>query len=914
MDSQPSILKRLPPWVYSLLPWFVLASTLGTTLFAWKLTQDQAEDKVRKEFSLRVAQLESSIVSRMQAYEQMLLGAKGLFAASSHVSRSDWRNYIEIQHFDENFPGLLAMGYAIHLSDAQLAEHERVVRDEGFPDYAVWPEHARQEYSSIVYIEPFSGRNLRAFGYDMLSEPIRHEAMQRARATGKASLSGKVRLVQEGMGKEQAGALLYVPIYRSHVPEPTPNETRAIQGWVYQPFRMDDLMHGLLPHGHLDLRLEIYNGEQTSEHLLFPSDPETDGLLTPAFSEMRTIPLYGQQWLMQVYSTPTFEAEMATDRPLMVALGGSLISLLCFGFTWSLARTQRNALHLAKVMNQELIESEQRFRDMFDNAPIAYQSLDQMGHFIDVNDRLCEMLGYSREELLAMNFDELWAGNHRHEFPGKLGEFRRQGHIEAELELVRKDGSPITVILVGRIQRNHLGEFLRTHCILTDISTRKLIETALQQSQAQLQQAIRAGGVGLWDWNLATDEVYFSSEYKRQIGYAEDEFAPTFEEWASHVHPDDLPGALQAIKVHNDDPERFPYMVEFRFRHKNGSYRWIQARGMTLFDENGKPARMMGSHTDITERHEKDEMLNLSSVVFESAEEGILVTDAECRIVMVNPAFTVITGYSPEEVIGHNPSMMSSGHHDRIFFQNLWDEIHKHGTWHGEIANRHKSGKHFLEWLSIRAVVDPHGQTTHYVGIFSDITERKEGEERMRYLAHYDALTGLPNRTLLLDRLQQAMAQMRRDHGRLAVMFLDLDRFKPVNDNLGHETGDRLLCEVAKRLQGCMRESDTVGRIGGDEFLLLLHNIEHQEDAALVARKIIDALEQPFDIDGHSVSISSSIGIALYPDHDSDESMLIKMADMAMYEAKSEKSGHFRIFDPSMLTGEGAMTLPKLKS
>jgi diguanylate cyclase (GGDEF)-like protein/PAS domain S-box-containing protein len=312
----------------------------------------------------------------------------------------------------------------------------------------------------------------------------------------------------------------------------------------------------------------------------------------------------------------------------------------------------------------------------------------------------------------------------------------------------------------------------------------------------------------------------------------------------------------------------------------------------------------MDSQTDITERRTKDEMLNLSRVVFESAEEGIMVTDAERRIVMVNPAFTSITGYLPDEVIGRDSNMMSSGHHDQLFYQSLWDEVRQHGSWHGEIANRHKSGRHYLEWLSIRAVIDPQGRTTHYVGIFSDITERKEGEERMRYLAHYDALTGLPNRTLLMDRLQQGMAQTRRDNGRMAVMFLDLDRFKPVNDQLGHETGDRLLCEVAMRLQNCMRESDTVGRIGGDEFVILLHGIEHSDAAILVARKIIKALEQPFDLGNHAISISASIGIALYPDHDGDESMLIKMADIAMYEAKSEKSGHFRLFDLAMLVSQ----------
>lgn len=894
--------KRTAQWVYSLLPWFVLASTLGITLLAWKLAHEHGEDKARKEFESRAAQLEFSILSSMKAYEQILLGAKGFFLASNYISREEWRNYVEIQHLEDNYPGLLGMGYAEHISPSALKDHERQIRDSGFENYSVWPAGPRSEYSSIIYLEPFSGRNLRAFGYDMLSEPVRREAMQRAQATGKASLSGKVRLVQEGDRQEQAGSILYVPVYRQMYPAGTALENRAkIKGWVYQPFRMDDLMHGLLPRDNLALGLEIFDGSPEEEHLLFSSVPLSSLKVAPRYSMTRSIPLYGQEWVIHFHSTPAFDATMESGRPQMIALAGAIISLLCFGLTGSLARTHRKALSLAKAMTLELSESEHRFREMFDYTPIAYQSLDLLGHFIDVNERLCEMLGYTREELLRMSFDELWVDTHRHEFSGTLNEFVRKGTIENELELTRKDGTRITVILVGQVQRDHDGRFVRTHCILTDITARKRMELDLQQSQERLKQATSAGKVGLWDWDLITNRVDYSAEYKRQIGYRENELEPTFEVWVERLHPEDRPHALAAVQAHNEDPIRHPFLVEFRFRHKDGSYRWIESRGMTLFNESGEPVRMMGSHIDVTERHEKDELLKLSRVVFESTAEGILVTDADGTIVMVNPAFTAISGYTAEEALGKKPSILSSGHHESAFFKALWDSLHLTGSWHGEIANRHKSGRHYLEWLSISAVTNTEGKITHYVGIFTDITERKEGEERMRYLAHYDALTGLPNRTLLLDRLQQAMAQIRREHGRMAVLFLDLDRFKPVNDQHGHETGDRLLCEVAKRLHFCMRESDTIGRLGGDEFVMLLQGIENEQDAILVARKVIETLEQPFDLGSETILISASIGIALYPDHSTDESMLIKMADIAMYAAKNDPDRHYRVYNQGML-------------
>lgn len=889
--------------MYTLLPWFVLLSILGVTQQAWRLASEQAEEKTHKEFESRVSELESSIRSRMKSFEQIMLGAKGLFLASSHISREEWRNYVEIQSLEDNYPGLLGMGYTAYLTRSQLPAHIREVRAQGFPDYAVWPVQERTEYAPVTYIEPFSGRNLRVFGFDSLTEPVRREAMLRARTTGKPALSGKVYLIQEGYGdgSKKIGALLFAPVYRQSFPAGAALEDRTdLQGWIFQPFRMEDLIEGLPSYRDLQLRVDIYDGRLAPEQQLFASANHA-AVARPSFSTTRDIPLYGRHWQIKIASTPAFDAAQASDRPAMVALSGCVIGLLCFGLTRSLARTHRKAMDLAKVMTQELSESEQRFREMFDNTPIAYQSLDAQGNFVDVNDRLCEMLGYNRGTLLGMRFDALLADVQRRDFPTTFNRFVHEGSLHTELELTRNTGMSITVILIGRIQRDHEGSFVRAHCILTDISARKRIELELHQSQEQLKQAISAGKVGLWDWDMASNKVFFSAEYKQQIGYEEDELESTFEVWVNRLHPEDRARALAAIEQHNQNPELHPYLIEFRFRHKNGSYRWIESRGMTIFDGSGNPVRMMGSHIDITERHEREELLKLSRVVFESAEEGILVTDAERNIVMVNPAFTAITGYTPREAIGKNPSIMSSGHHEREFFDALWASLNTTGSWHGEIANRHKSGRHYLEWLSIRAVTNADGKITHYVGIFSDITERKEGEERMRYLAHYDALTGLPNRTLLLDRLQQAMAQIRREHGRMAVLFLDLDSFKPVNDQLGHETGDRLLCEVAKRLQFCVRESDTVGRIGGDEFVILVQGIEAETDAILVARKVIEVLEQPFQISDEPIRISTSIGIAIYPNHSTDESMLIKMADIAMYAAKSQKAGHYMIYQPDMI-------------
>jgi diguanylate cyclase (GGDEF)-like protein/PAS domain S-box-containing protein len=292
--------------------------------------------------------------------------------------------------------------------------------------------------------------------------------------------------------------------------------------------------------------------------------------------------------------------------------------------------------------------------------------------------------------------------------------------------------------------------------------------------------------------------------------------------------------------------------------------------------------------------------LRLADTVVKTVEEGVLVTDHDNLIVAVNPAFTTITGYSAEEVLGKNPRILSSGRHGKEFYTQMWQTLSATGGWRGEISDRRKNGEIYIEGLSIKLVRDEEGRITHYVGIFSDISERKAAEARIRHMAHHDALTNLPNRSLFSDRLGQGLAQARRDKTRLAVMFLDLDKFKPVNDTYGHAVGDQLLKEVATRLQKCMRESDTVSRIGGDEFVVLLPTIEADQDAMRVAEKMLKVLSQPFEIAGHSLHISGSIGIAVFPEHGGDEISLSHCADTAMYHAKSGGHNNAKIYRPDM--------------
>ncbi len=338
----------------------------------------------------------------------------------------------------------------------------------------------------------------------------------------------------------------------------------------------------------------------------------------------------------------------------------------------------------------------------------------------------------------------------------------------------------------------------------------------------------------------------------------------------------------------------------FNFRHRlaNGELREVEVHsGPVLL----RGRRLLYSIIhDITARRRAEEQLRLSAKVFEGASEGIVICDRNNRIMSVNRAFVEITGYAEAEVQGRDPRVLNSGRHDAAFFANLWHHLKTAGTWQGEIWNRRKGGEVYPEWLSITTVRDEAGEVSNYVAVFADVSERKRNEEHIRFLAEHDYLTGLPNRSLLHDRLQQAIALAERNDESLALMFIDLDRFKNINDSLGHQVGDQLLQEVGRRIQACVRSADTVSRPGGDEFIILLPSIETPQDAARVAEKLLESLNRPYQLGGHELVITASIGIAVFPEDGRDFQTLVKNADAAMYYSKEAGRDSFHFFTPDM--------------
>ncbi|TVT75074.1 MAG: EAL domain-containing protein [Denitromonas halophila] len=360
----------------------------------------------------------------------------------------------------------------------------------------------------------------------------------------------------------------------------------------------------------------------------------------------------------------------------------------------------------------------------------------------------------------------------------------------------------------------------------------------------------------------------------------------------------------QVCPAHNLPPQQCladgqRHEAEFNVAQPNGARLWLKlhARPIDLADAG---MGVVTTVSDVTHQRQTDARLRLADKAIEHSPDAIMITTTEGMILRVNPAFTRLTGYRLDEVIGHSPALLRSGQHDAAFYTAMWDSIHRSGRWEGEIWNRHKRGHLFAERLSISAVEDAPGHISHYVAVFSDITAAKTEAARMSHLAQHDALTGLPNRSLMSDRLNQALHRSQRHRAIVALLFLDLDRFKTVNDTFGHGVGDLLLQQVATRLTGCVRESDSVGRLSGDEFMVVLTDLVDAEQAGQVARKILASLASPFDIDGHQVQTSFSIGIALCPNDARSAKDLRQHADTALYHAKASGRNAFRYFTEAM--------------
>ena len=644
-----------------LLPWLILIAGVGVTWMAWDHEREATRKELHSQFDFSLRDAVSRVEQRMAAYEQMLRGVQGLFAATGVMDRATFRDYVGSLQFDANFSGIQAIGIAEQVTAARKNAHVDGMRRLGFFDYAITPDGPRESYAPVIQREPYVGPNQIGPGFDAWNDPVRRLAMAQARDSGMATISGKVRLTVDAEAEVSPGFIMYLPIYARGQPHDNVAQRREhLVGWVFSSFRIKDLMASLYGEQSPGLAFSIYDGVEPSDAALLYRSADTDGQhqqSTLAANEYLVVA--GHTWTLAMSAQDDFEARFGRDAAARIAVAGTGLSLLLALLAWLMATGRARALQLAAEMTRELRESEQR-----------------------------------------------WAF------------------------------------------------------------------------------ALEGAGDGVWDWNLQTRVAITSQRWKDIVGRD----VNTIDDWEKLIHPNDQSQVMAAIQIcfASRPGSSVTCIAEYRIRCGDDQWKWVLSRGM------------------VVERNADDLPLRI-------------------------------------------------------------------------------------------------------IGTITDISDRKLAEEKIEELAFFDSLTHLPNRTLLMDRLKQAMTVGNRNGTCGAVLFIDLDHFKTLNDTLGHDKGDLLLQQVAQRLAVCVREGDTVARLGGDEFVVVLGSLdESAQEAAtqteVVGEKILASLSQIYrlgDIDHRS---TASIGATLFCGHQSSIDDLLKQADLAMYKAKETGRNAVRFFDPAMQT------------
>ncbi|MDD5271418.1 MAG: EAL domain-containing protein [Methylovulum sp.] len=431
---------------------------------------------------------------------------------------------------------------------------------------------------------------------------------------------------------------------------------------------------------------------------------------------------------------------------------------------------------------------------------------------------------------------------------------------------------------------------------------------AYQESEQRFKMVVNLSPAAIYT-SVLTDNphhlyrnTFVSDAFLPITGYPPDEWYKTPSLWINNVHPEDIDRLLGDIDLLTATQK---LDMQYRFRHKDGSYRWVHDKVIYLPASEGRREEIMGAWMDITEFKKHEEEMRLAAITFNSL-QGIMITDAQTHILRVNQAFTKITGYTQEEVIGKKPTILRSGRHDDTFYDDLWQRLDNEGRFEGEVMDRRKDGSVFTKWQSITALKDSEGEVTNYVSMFTDISEKKQFEEHITQLAFYDPLTQLPNRRLLENRIGQVLADRQTEDSYMAILFLDLDRFKWLNDSLGHQAGDDLLKQVAHRLRGLIYGQDIAARLGGDEFVVLLDtgsgNFDEASDIVINrATQILHELNQPYYLNKSGHYFSTSIGVTLFSNKTACQpEELLQQADTAMYRSKTKGRNAISFFDRSM--------------
>lgn len=639
-----------------------------------------------------------------------------------------------------------------------------------------------------------------------------------------------------------------------------------------------------------------YHAQRKSDLYLPPEDfigKRMQDILPPSIGGLFQLKIHE---VAQAESTLVFKYELMINKKVIhfdarlnrIALNDQLVCVI------------RDVSNECKA-KQSLAVSEQLFRTIFEQAAVGVALINaNNGQFIRINQRFCNMLGYSVDEMTnGKTFTEI---THPDDLPMGTHQLDKilagqQSKVTIEKRYFHKAGHIIWVeINVSPTWKT--GEKPQTLiAVVQDITERKKTDEKIRIKNKQLLQAETIGKMGSWELDLPSLKNQCSAEIHNILGTIKTpDLGPLLIK--EIVFPEDWLAVESALK----GVIELGSLCEFECRilQPSGDKRWVYYKAERQYDELGNPVKLVGILQDISNRKLEEEKQRLAATVYKHTSEGVMITNTQGIIIDVNQAFCKLTGYEKEDVIGKSPRVFKSDKQDKHFYFKMWKSLSATGQWAGEIWNRRKNGSIYPELLNISSITDDKGKLTHFIGVFSDISKIKNAEEELYHLAHYDTLTGLPNRLLLNVCISQSIKRAKRQKSLFAVIFFDLDNFKIINDSFGHAIGDLLLKETAKRLLSSVRETDFVSRISGDEFIIILEDIYHPTDVEIIAKKLLHAFQKRFLLKKHYVNVTASMGICFYPQDANNPLGLLRNADAAMYQAKGFGRNSYTFYNSEM--------------